>query len=415
MNIKSLLLGSAAALVAVSGARAADAVVAAEPEPVEYVRVCDMYGTGFFYIPGTETCLKIGGYIRFDVAGGDFLDNSFYASGQEDTYNVLTRFTLRTDVRNETEFGTLRTYTETRFNYANGGNGAGNFSTSPNSIPVDTDGDGQFDQLVPGEGTSDTFDVDDTGVSLNFAWIELAGFRVGKGESAFTVFPGYAGNVISDDIISYGPFDTNFAQYEADFGGGFSGIISVEEGADTDELFSYIPHVVGGLKYDGGLFGIAGVVGYDANNEEVAGKVRVDIKPSETFYGFVMAGYKTDDGDIETHQGNVSDGTNFYGGWNGDNDNDDDDDGYAVWAGASYVFSPKLTLNGQVSYDQAEDFAAVVNLNFQPVPGLSIQPEINYVTNFDDDFDTINLSGDDGDADGDDDAVGFVLRFQRDF
>ncbi len=53
MNIKSLLIGSAAALVAVSGARAADAVVA-EPEAVEYVRVCDAYGAGYFYIPGTE-------------------------------------------------------------------------------------------------------------------------------------------------------------------------------------------------------------------------------------------------------------------------------------------------------------------------------------------------------------------------
>ncbi len=66
MNIKSLLIGSAAALIAVSGARAADAVVA-EPEAVEYVRVCDAYGAGFFYIPGTETCLKIGGYVRYQI------------------------------------------------------------------------------------------------------------------------------------------------------------------------------------------------------------------------------------------------------------------------------------------------------------------------------------------------------------
>ena len=67
MNIKSLLLGSAAALAAVSGAQAADAIVAAEPEPMEYVRVCDAFGTGYFYIPGTETCLKIGGYVRFQT------------------------------------------------------------------------------------------------------------------------------------------------------------------------------------------------------------------------------------------------------------------------------------------------------------------------------------------------------------
>ena len=71
MNIKSLLLGSAAALVAVSGARAADAVeVVAEPEPMEYVRVCDTYGTGFYYIPGTETCLRVGGYVRYDIGVG---------------------------------------------------------------------------------------------------------------------------------------------------------------------------------------------------------------------------------------------------------------------------------------------------------------------------------------------------------
>ncbi len=64
MNIKSLLLGSAAALAAVSGAHAADAIVAADAEPMEYVRVCDAYGKGYFYIPGTETCLKVGGMLR---------------------------------------------------------------------------------------------------------------------------------------------------------------------------------------------------------------------------------------------------------------------------------------------------------------------------------------------------------------
>jgi hypothetical protein len=29
----------------------------AQAGPVEYVRVCDAYGTGYFYIPGTETCV----------------------------------------------------------------------------------------------------------------------------------------------------------------------------------------------------------------------------------------------------------------------------------------------------------------------------------------------------------------------
>ena len=85
MNIKSLLLGSAAAFVAVSGARAADAVVIAEPEPMEYVRVCDTYGVGFYYIPGTETCLKVSGYFRYDIGMGnlglnDVIDKEDFAN-----------------------------------------------------------------------------------------------------------------------------------------------------------------------------------------------------------------------------------------------------------------------------------------------------------------------------------------------
>ena len=60
--VKSLLLGSAAGLVAVAGAQAADLPVKAKP--VEYVKICSIYGAGFFYIPGTDSCIKIGGWIR---------------------------------------------------------------------------------------------------------------------------------------------------------------------------------------------------------------------------------------------------------------------------------------------------------------------------------------------------------------
>ena len=66
---KSLFLGSVAGLAAVAGAQAADLPVK-KAAAVEYVRVCDAYGTGYFYIPGTETCLKINGYIRFQVNAG---------------------------------------------------------------------------------------------------------------------------------------------------------------------------------------------------------------------------------------------------------------------------------------------------------------------------------------------------------
>src|SRR5664280_2496854 len=70
--VKSLILGSAAGLIAMSGAQAADLPVKAKA--VEYVRICSLYGAGFYYIPGTDTCIKLGGYLRVDVdlnASGD--------------------------------------------------------------------------------------------------------------------------------------------------------------------------------------------------------------------------------------------------------------------------------------------------------------------------------------------------------
>jgi len=63
---RTLILSSAAGLIALSGgAQAADLPVKAKA--VEYVRICSLYGAGFFYIPGTEPCIKIGGYLRADT------------------------------------------------------------------------------------------------------------------------------------------------------------------------------------------------------------------------------------------------------------------------------------------------------------------------------------------------------------
>ena len=122
------MLGSAAAFVAVTNARAADAVVAAEPEPMEYVRICDTYGVGFYYIPGTETCLKLSGYLRYDVGAGAFgltdvtdkkepFDPFTYEDNLNDTYDKRARFQLRADARAETELGTLRGYAAVNFEW----------------------------------------------------------------------------------------------------------------------------------------------------------------------------------------------------------------------------------------------------------------------------------------------------------
>ncbi|WP_348271108.1 porin [Aurantimonas sp. Leaf443] len=127
MTIKSLLLGSAAALVAVTGARAADVIVPAAAEPAEYVKVCDVYGTGFYYIPGTETCLQISGYVRFKVYAAD---NSSNSEGDDYRSTTETRVRLNFDVREETELGTLRAFA--RVQATNGGS----FTDQPYSMDL---------------------------------------------------------------------------------------------------------------------------------------------------------------------------------------------------------------------------------------------------------------------------------------
>jgi len=64
MKFRTLLLGTAAAFAVAGTAHAADLAVA---ESVDYVKVCDAYGAGYWYVPGSDVCLHIGGYVLFDT------------------------------------------------------------------------------------------------------------------------------------------------------------------------------------------------------------------------------------------------------------------------------------------------------------------------------------------------------------
>ncbi|TIM95220.1 MAG: porin [Mesorhizobium sp.] len=385
MNIKSLLLGSAAALIAVSGARAADAVVVAEPEPAEYVKICDVYGAGYFYIPGTETCLRIGGYLRYDMGVGDSgtLDGvnnvpDHMDGDSHDTYYKNMRFTLRTYTGQETELGTLKTFTETRFQF---GNSSGDYDGSSST--------GWQAGNNKADGTSKT--------SLNFAWIQLGGLRVGKDETVYDQFIGYAGNVIQDTLIPYGVKDTNLISYYFDAGSGFTGVVSLEEGTAVNTIDSYVPHVVGGLKYKGDWGAITGVVAYDSNYEEVAGKVRLDVNVSKELTLFVMGGYGTND--------NINDfgtGRTQYKPWGGN---------WAIWGGGTYKFNDKTSFNAQVSYDDWKNLGVAANVAYTIVPGYTITAEVDYLNagKFDD-FDFNNWTKADKKS-----SVGGIVRFQRNF
>ena len=229
MNIKSLILGSATVALATAGAQAADAIVIAEPEPVEYVRVCDVYGAGFFYIPGTETCLKIGGEFRHQIGASESLfgapDILNYHGMTDDRWNTTSRVRVVVDARSETEYGTLQGYARLQFDRADG---------AAASV-------------------------------LNHGWLSLGGFRAGWTDSAWVSTPQggrAAGGSHSDSGFHYGYHQTHLIQYNFAGSNGFFGTISAEFD-DAGFTNNYTPDFVGVVGVNQGWGAAWLKVGYD--------------------------------------------------------------------------------------------------------------------------------------------------------
>ncbi|WP_375678647.1 MULTISPECIES: porin [unclassified Bartonella] len=364
MNIKSLFLSSTAAFLAISGAHAASTVIA-EPEPVEYIRVCDAYGKGYFYIPGTETCMRLSGNVRTDFIGGDNIDATTETElrDKRKTYGAASRLTLVFQAASETEMGTLRSYARIYSNW----------------------GDGR----------------DNAAAKLAAAYIELGGFRVGLDDTIFNSWTGDYGNVLNDDSIApAGTTRTNFISYTFSGDSGFSAIIGAELGNNADSLTgitgyyidkddklvsitegtlpskaikNYTPNVVLGIKFMQKWGGFSAVAAYDAYYKKWAGKVRADFNVNDRFNLWVMAGYKNglDYYTVNTKNELSRKSTTIYANWGGK---------WAAWAGATYKLTPKANLNAQVSYSAVKTFATSVNITYTLVPGFVITPELTYVS-----------------------------------
>ncbi|MGY3103520.1 MULTISPECIES: porin [unclassified Bradyrhizobium] len=219
---KSLFLGSAAGLIVMGGAQAADLPVKAKA--IEYIKICSLYGAGFYYIPGTDTCIKLSGYLRAEVA----LNTSYHYLGPDsgvggannrlsDYYSARVREGLNIDTRTATEYGLLRTYFEGAWTYTTGpysGNGAGG-TTYTSSVGS------QVAAGTPG---------------LYHAFIQFAGFTFGKAFSQFsTPWNQYPAN--SFELMGAGGWDpvVQFA-YTFDFGQGITASLSAEDQVSRDQL-----------------------------------------------------------------------------------------------------------------------------------------------------------------------------------
>ena len=204
--VKSLLLGSAAGLVAIAGAQAADLPVKAKP--VQYVKICSLYGVGFYYIPGTDMCLKVGGWVRAEYTWG--ANGNIGLGGM--TNNISSRSTnnsvwrargyITADARNQTEYGTVRAYLAV--------------GLSTNNVGADA--------------ASNTF-------SANRAFIQWAGFTFGLAQSFYDFYSvpatSYWGTFPASDTGDPGWM---VAGYTAQFGNGFSASLAAEMRRNTQVI-----------------------------------------------------------------------------------------------------------------------------------------------------------------------------------
>ncbi len=303
--MKSLFLGTAAGFAAVAGAQAAD-LPSKKAAPVEYVRICSQFGAGFFYIPGSDTCLKVSGRVRADYIYGE----PFTRAANAVTFRA--RGYLALDSYTATDWGPVR-------------------------------------------ATTRVFVTKDTGsaytTTLDWAYIQFAGITAGKAAVSFFDFAPFGGvSYLGGGANGRGSDegDVNVLAYTATFGGGFSATIALEDGrgADTRNVpgaaivridptlqvlntngtqgGQWMPDVVGRLDYAGswGAAMLAGAihqtrvgVGTNINNLTPAGTIL------DTEYGFaVQAGVKVNlpmlaPGDALFLQAAYADGANSYTGW----------------------------------------------------------------------------------------------------
>ena len=247
IRAKSFLFGAAAGLFAISAGHAADLPLKAKA--VEYVRVCSLYGAGFYYVPGTDTCIKLGGYLRADLTiHGNNQDGPYWngvGGAGERTANgfvVRSRMAVTIDTRTATENGVVRTFGQGDWQWTSG---------------TDVVGGGSF--------------------ALENAFVQFAGFTFGKSASAYaTPWNGTPGNN-STSLIG-GP-DTNTGvnniQYTWQFGNGLSASFGV------DEAIGYDRTVLGNLNtpLGGSAIAATGIApnAYGGQNApDIVGRLRLD-------------------------------------------------------------------------------------------------------------------------------------------
>jgi len=214
-GLRGPLLGSVACLVAVAGAQAAD-LPARKVEPAEYVRICASQGPGFFYIPGSDTCIRLGGRLRYEYVASKAANRSSDPS----SFYALGRVSL--DARSTTEWAPLRVFVRVDFSRRSGNNYFGSGSADRRGEAIGPISSGGF----PGFASVDTSgDRLQTGVAVTDAFVQWGGFSAGRMQSFFEFYNGNDNWFGITDSKAL----TQAVAYTYTFGSGFSASLSIED------------------------------------------------------------------------------------------------------------------------------------------------------------------------------------------
>ncbi|MBB5761486.1 hypothetical protein HNR01_001098 [Methylorubrum rhodesianum] len=195
--------------MAVDAARAADLPVK-KAVPVEYVRVCSASGAGFFYIPGTDTCLRVSGRARFE-AGYIPVQNRANSSGDLSQYRGLMRMNF--DARTQTGYGTLRAFLRLE-------------AASRTGVFMASGTQQRVGNAFPALG-QDAFGRVQNFIVTEKAFVQFAGLTAGRASSFFD-FYAHDYELISSTAGSDVP-STNLLAYTHKIGEGWSATLSMED------------------------------------------------------------------------------------------------------------------------------------------------------------------------------------------
>ncbi|KZL06533.1 Porin omp2b precursor [Pseudovibrio sp. Ad26] len=356
MNFKAIAIAAAAAAAATS-VQAAD--LPADIAPVDYVRINDAYGAGFFVLPGTETAIKIGGRIRVEARFTDLLDDEDY-SREDNNHNFRSRANLRIDTRTQSELGLIRTYMD--FQY-----------------------------------TSNSDSRDAAGVKLDKGYVQIGGFTFGLATSAFDLWTGELASNLFDRHLAD---DTVWqASYTHALGNGLTIAASIEDNADREQgvfvgpaadlntagntLPSFVAKVL--LNQGWGYAGLSGAVTkVDASGNRNSSEVGYAVAGAVGFNLDMIA-----PGDVINFQAAYADGAMAYVGAEGDiadavlnTDGDiETNKAWSVAGGYMHNWTSELSSGVEASYLDVEsgeetilaDFNEVVvagTMEYRPVSGL---------------------------------------------